>query len=70
MANRSKGLFQILTIFLITFAIFIINTCSTIFAATYAVSQIAKAKVACYPSDPTPEVYYIFIVHRRLCIMS
>ena len=60
MTNRSNSLSHILIIFLLTLAVFIASSKSTIFAETYIVPQTTQVTLAWDPNDPVPEGYRIF----------
>jgi len=60
MTNRFNSLSHILIIFLLTLAVFIASSKSTIFAETYTVPQTTQVTLAWDPNDPVPEGYRIF----------
>ncbi len=60
MTSRYSRLPDILAIFLLTLAIFIGSTHTTIFAETYTVNQTTEVTLAWDPNDPIPDGYRIF----------
>ena len=60
MTNRTNSLPDILTIFLLTLAIFIASPHSTMFAETYTVPQTTQVTLAWDPNDPAPKGFRIF----------
>jgi hypothetical protein len=60
MADLSKSLWNILTIFLLTYAVLTASTYSTLFAETYTVPQTTEVTLAWDPNTTTPDGYRIF----------
>jgi len=60
MAIRSRNLFNISTLFVLTFAVFILSTYTTLLAQTYTVPQTAEVTLAWDAVDPAPDGYRIY----------
>jgi hypothetical protein len=60
MANRPNSIVRIVTLFLLTFAVFTASMYSTLFAETYTVPKTTEVTLAWDPNDPVPEGYRLF----------